>query len=90
MAAMTETDTTTKNGGGAAADKAEKAGGDINAEVLRQMDYYFGDFNLPKDKFLKNAIEEAKARWVTFEFVRLAISPSVTMSHVKRASGVGS
>jgi len=73
---MTETDTTTKNGGGAAADKAEKAGGDINAEVLRQMDYYFGDFNLPKDKFLKNAIEEAKDGWISLDvmlkFQRLA------------------
>merc|ERR1719334_1887146 len=73
---MTETDTTTKNGGGAAADKAGKAGGDINAEVLRQMDYYFGDFNLPKDKFLKNAIEEAKDGWISLDvmlkFQRLA------------------
>jgi len=72
---MTETDTGTKNGAGTAGDAGGKAA-DVSGEVLRQMDYYFGNFNLPKDKFLKNAIEEAKDGWISLDimlkFQRLA------------------
>lgn len=64
---MTETDTTTKANGGSAANGDKAA--DVSAEVLRQMDYYFGDFNLPKDKFLKNAIEEAKDGWISLDIM---------------------
>jgi len=69
---MTEADAKAQNGNGAAA----KETGDVSSEILRQLDYYFGDFNLPKDKFLKNAIEEAKDGWVSLDvmlkFQRLA------------------
>ena len=69
---MTEADTKTQESNGAAATES----GDVSSEVLRQLDYYFGDFNLPKDKFLKNAIEEAKEGWISLDvmlkFQRLA------------------
>jgi len=47
----------------------------LNKKIIRQVEYYFGDFNLPRDKFL---CEETKkdSGWVTLEtmlnFKRLA------------------
>lgn len=44
-------------------------------EIIKQVEYYFGDINLPRDKFLKAKTEEDDG-WVTFEvllsFKRLA------------------
>merc|ERR1712226_314260 len=45
---MTETETKPANGNGA-------SNGDASADILWQMEYYFGDFNLPKVKFLRLA-----------------------------------
>lgn len=47
----------------------------VAKKIIRQVEYYFGDFNLPRDKFL---LEETKSDdgWVTMEtmlkFKRLA------------------
>ena len=66
---MTETETKPANGNGA-------SNGDASADILWQMEYYFGDFNLPKDKFLKAQIDEAKDGWISLDimlkFQRLA------------------
>merc|ERR1711973_795667 len=66
---MTETDTKPANDNGA-------SNGDATADILWQMEYYFGDFNLPKDKFLKAQIDEAKDGWISLDimlkFQRLA------------------
>merc|ERR1712226_1504253 len=66
---MTETETKPANGNGA-------SNGDASADILWQMEYYFGDFNLPKDKFLKTQIDEAKDGWISLDimlkFQRLA------------------
>lgn len=47
----------------------------LERQIIRQVEYYFGDFNLPKDKFLKEAIKEDEG-WVPMEtmlkFARLA------------------
>lgn len=39
---------------------------DVEKKIIRQIEYYFGDFNLPRDKFL---MEETKANegWVAME-----------------------
>jgi len=39
---------------------------DVEKKIIRQVEYYFGDFNLPRDKFL---MEETKGNdgWVTME-----------------------
>jgi len=46
------------------------------AQVKRQLEHYFGDYNLPKDKFLKKTVEEAEEGWVSLDimlkFERLA------------------
>ncbi|XP_012945148.1 lupus La protein, partial [Aplysia californica] len=39
---------------------------DLEAKIIKQMEYYFGDINLMKDKFLKEKIQEDDG-WVTIE-----------------------
>lgn len=29
---------------------------DIEAKIIRQVEYYFGDYNLPRDKFLQEEV----------------------------------
>ena len=38
----------------------------VEKKIIRQVEYYFGDFNLPRDKFL---LEETKTDegWVSME-----------------------
>jgi len=51
-------------------------GSDVMAQVKRQLEHYFGDYNLPRDKFLKEQIKEAEDGWigldVMLKFQRLA------------------
>lgn len=48
---------------------------DLNEKIVSQVEYYFGDINLPRDKFLQERIKEDDG-WVTLEvmlkFKRLA------------------
>ena len=39
---------------------------DTEAKIIRQIEYYFGDFNLSRDKFLKDTIK-ADEGWVSME-----------------------
>jgi len=39
---------------------------DTEAKIIRQIEYYFGDFNLSKDKFLKDTIK-ADEGWVSMD-----------------------
>jgi len=47
----------------------------LERKIIRQVEYYFGDFNLPRDKFLKESVKENEG-WITMEtllkFKRLA------------------
>ena len=43
-----------------------------------QVEYYFGDYNLPKDKFLQEQVKENDGGWVTME----------TMLNFKRLSNM--
>ncbi|CAH1183585.1 unnamed protein product [Phaedon cochleariae] len=49
---------------------------DLEQKIIHQLEYYFGDFNLNRDKFLKEKIKEDEGGWVTLEvlltFKRLA------------------
>jgi len=38
----------------------------LQRKIIRQVEYYFGDFNLPKDKFLKECVKENEG-WITME-----------------------
>ncbi|XP_057651267.1 la protein homolog [Diorhabda carinulata] len=48
---------------------------DLEAKIIKQIEYYFGDINLPRDKFLQEKIKEDEG-WVPLEtlltFKRLA------------------
>lgn len=47
----------------------------LERNIIRQVEYYFGDFNLPRDKFLKECVKENEG-WISMEtllkFKRLA------------------
>lgn len=49
---------------------------DLEKKIVRQVEYYFGDINLPRDKFLQGQIKEHEDGWVPLEvmlkFKRLA------------------
>lgn len=48
---------------------------DLEKQIIKQIEYYFGDINLPRDKFLQEKIKEDDG-WVSLEvlltFKRLA------------------
>ncbi|CAG9854855.1 unnamed protein product [Phyllotreta striolata] len=48
---------------------------DLDQQIIKQLEYYFGDINLPRDKFLQEKLKEDDG-WVTLEvlltFKRLA------------------
>lgn len=37
----------------------------IELKIIKQMEYYFGDFNLPRDRFLQEQIKEDPDGWVS-------------------------
>ncbi|ONK79230.1 uncharacterized protein A4U43_C01F4250 [Asparagus officinalis] len=45
------------------------------AKVLRQVEFYFSDSNLPRDKFLKQKVEESEdglvSLWLICSFARM-------------------
>ncbi|KAK8767441.1 hypothetical protein V5799_005771 [Amblyomma americanum] len=48
---------------------AENAPADVSAldaKIIKQVEYYFGDFNLPRDKFLQGKVKEDDG-WVTIQ-----------------------
>lgn len=53
----------------------ERAGPSLNDQIVRQIEYYFGDINLPRDKFLQEQIK-LEDGWIPLEimlkFKRLA------------------
>lgn len=68
-----------------------KMASDLEQKIIKQIEYYFGDINLPRDKFLKEKIKEDEG-WVTLEvlltFKRLAslsTDPEVIASAIDKA-----
>jgi len=63
-----QADTVTENG---AAQKDDE----MNKKIMQQIEYYFGDYNLPRDKFLREEIKKDDG-WVSLDtmlkFARLA------------------
>lgn len=55
--------------------------GDIDSKIIRQIEYYFGDYNLPRDKFLQEEIKKEDG-WIALDtmlnFKRLA---SISTDH---------
>lgn len=42
---------------------------DLNNRILKQVEFYFGDANLPRDKFLRERVQESEEGWVSLETV---------------------
>lgn len=40
---------------------------ELSSKILRQVEYYFGDFNLPRDRFLQEQIKAGEDNWVAME-----------------------
>eukprot|EP00096_Caligus_rogercresseyi_P008179 TRINITY_DN2660_c0_g1_i1.p1 TRINITY_DN2660_c0_g1~~TRINITY_DN2660_c0_g1_i1.p1 ORF type:complete len:355 (-),score=169.50 TRINITY_DN2660_c0_g1_i1:171-1235(-) len=67
----------------------------IKKKIVRQVDYYFGDFNLSRDKFLKEKIKECDGGWIPLEvmlkFQRLSTLASgdgpLILKALKEAAG---
>lgn len=64
---------------------------DLEQKIIKQIDYYFGDINLPRDKFLQEKIKEDEG-WVPVEvlltFKRLASlseDPAVIAAAVEKS-----
>lgn len=64
---------------------------DLEKKIIRQIEYYFGDINLPRDKFMQEKIQEDEG-WITVEtlltFERLAsftTDPAVIVEAVKKS-----
>jgi len=62
----------------------------LQSKIVRQVEHYFGDYNLPRDKFLKETIQSDEG-WVSMDvmmkFQRLAglsEDPQVIMSALKK------
>ena len=58
---------------------------ELQAKIVRQVEHYFGDYNLPRDKFLKEQVQSDEG-WVPMEimvkFQRLAslsVDPKVNI-----------
>ncbi|TPX70844.1 hypothetical protein SpCBS45565_g01418 [Spizellomyces sp. 'palustris'] len=47
--------------------KVENTSDEVKAKILKQVEYYFGDANLPRDKFLISTINENPEGWVSLE-----------------------
>lgn len=53
---------------------------ELEAKIIKQVEYYFGDKNLPRDKFLMQKIKEDEDGWVTLECL-------LTFNRLKSISG---
>lgn len=42
---------------------------DLNTKILKQVEFYFGDANLPRDKFLRGLVEKDAGGWVPLDVV---------------------
>jgi len=65
---------------------------DLEKKIIRQVEYYFGDYNLPKDKWMLEHIEKSDCGWFDMEtmmtFKRLSSltqDPSVVLTALSKS-----
>merc|ERR1712110_1176941 len=56
---MTETEVKSENGSNGTATSV-----DVENRIIQQVEYYFGDFNLPRDKFLQEQLKNNEEGWI--------------------------
>ena len=54
------TETKTENG-------SNGSNSSLKSDIVRQVEHYFGDFNLPRDKFLLEQVKTNDGGWVQME-----------------------
>ncbi|ETN84295.1 la domain protein [Necator americanus] len=54
------------------------AGESVNEKVVRQLEYYFGNINLPRDKFLQDSMKQDEG-WVPINTFRVCTSTTASM-----------
>jgi len=59
---MTEIEKTEASNGAAEAQNGSNA--DVSKQIIRQVEYYFGDWNLPRDKFLQEQLKSNEDGWI--------------------------
>ncbi|XP_064466052.1 la protein homolog [Ornithodoros turicata] len=71
---------------------AANAASELEAKIVRQVEYYFGDFNLPRDRFLREQIKLDDG-WIKLETLltfnrlkALTTEPSVVVEALKKSS----
>lgn len=68
---------------------AKEPQGDVDSKIIRQIEYYFGDYNLPRDKFLQEEIKKEDG-WIALDtmlnFKRLA---SLSTDHEVILAAIG-
>merc|ERR1711997_50438 len=65
---MTEADKVeTTNGSGAAAAEPNGCMSDLDKSINHQISYYFGDWNLPRDKFLQEQLKNNEDGWISID-----------------------
>ena len=47
----------------------EEVTDDVKAKVIKQINFYFGNSNLPKDKFLQKKVAENSDGWVDLSII---------------------
>ena len=72
---MTDSEKATNGSNGDTATATTTPDPDVKAKILRQVEFYFGDFNLPRDRFLQEKMDENEG-WIPMDtmlnFKRLA------------------
>lgn len=67
---------------------------DLDKKIVQQLEYYFGDINLPRDKFMQEKIKEDDG-WITLEILltfnrlaNLSKDPEVIVNAIKKSESV--
>jgi len=42
---------------------------DLEEKIIRQCEYYFGDYNLPKDRFMRDLIDQENGKEIVVYFL---------------------
>ena len=58
----------------------------LEGKIVRQVEHYFGDYNLPRDKFLKETIQSDDG-WVSME-IMLKFQRLSTLSNDAKVSNI--
>jgi len=66
---------------------------DLEKKIIRQIEYYFGDYNLPKDKWMLEKLEDLEGGWFDMEMMMtfprlksLTEDPNIVLTSLAKSS----